>query len=78
MPLANVASLLPPRTPALLVQHAARALRAGEAATVVTEGAPPCRILAAETAEEVPPGAVLLLTGQRLAGLTGEGAERPV
>jgi GTP cyclohydrolase II len=68
-----------PRTPALLVRHAARALRAGRAATL--KGA--SGAVRAAAAEQVPPpgdgavpppwaassGAFLALTGQRLAGL---------
>src|SRR4051812_15897075 len=66
-----------PRTPALLVQHAARALRAGQTVTIRAPRGK-VRVLAAEAAgRAVQPwaaGTVLVLTDQRLASL-GQPAE---
>jgi GTP cyclohydrolase II len=66
-----------PRTPALLVQHAARALRAGQTVTIRAPRGE-VRVLAAEAAgRAVQPwaaGTVLVLTDQRLASL-GQPAE---
>lgn len=73
-----------PRTPALLVQQAARALRAGRPVTVVADDVG-LRVAAAEavveTTEEAGPGddaaaAALVLSGQRVASVTGRGGER--
>jgi GTP cyclohydrolase II len=61
-----------PRTPALLVQHAARTLRAGQTVTIRAPGGE-VRILSVEgagrTAQRWPAGTTLVLTDQRLASL---------
>ena len=73
---ANIVPL--PRTPALLVQHAARALRAGQPVTLRASRGD-LQVLPAEAmpgpAEPLPAGSFLALTGQRLASLTGSGAD---
>ena len=66
-----------PRTPALLVQHAARALRAGQTVTIRAPGGE-VRVLSVEAAGKAArpwaAGTVLVITDQRLASL-GQPAE---
>src|SRR3712207_1341291 len=73
---ANIVPL--PRTPALLVQRAARALRAGQPVTLRASRGD-LQVLPAEAtpgpAGPLPEGSFLALTGQRLASLTGTGAD---
>ena len=73
---ANIVPL--PRTPALLVQQAARALRAGQAVTLRASRGD-LQVLPAEApfmpAAPLPPDSFLAVTGQRIASLTGSGVE---
>src|SRR3954454_16686420 len=69
-----------PRTPALLVQHAARALRAGQTVTIRAPRGE-VRVLSAEAAgiaaRPWPAGTVLVLTDQRLGSLRPPAAGPP-